>query len=55
MSANKNTFDLVAVVRCGKCRYYNPDECICTIRLGMDGEPLEILYDGFCSDGKEKI
>ena len=52
MSANENTFDLVAVTRCSKCRYYDPEKLVCKIHFGADGEPLDMLHSGFCSDGK---
>lgn len=51
--------DVVEVVRCGECKYYNDklemySDYVCTIRHYCDGSPIIVGKDDFCSSGRRK-
>ena len=46
--------DVVKVVRCKDCKYYNREESECYVKFDCDGNKLCVGFDYYCADGKRR-
>lgn len=49
-----NDEDIVKVVRCRHCKYYDEEQSECTIKFDSVGERLAMSAQHYCSDGKRR-
>jgi len=48
------TIDAVEVVRCKDCKFYDPEDGVCTIKYDELEQYLGVLSRGYCSDGERR-
>jgi len=51
---NVPSADVVAVVRCGRCKFHDPNWCSCTYWFDNSFDQQTVKDDDYCSFGKPK-